>query len=77
MEEGAEVGQLDADSGYRWVIIARRFTSTRPIGSNPCVKEVYMYASPTSILKFKAYLPMVPEFSAKAASSKSKSDLLK
>ena len=28
MEEGAEVGQFDADSGYRWVIIACRFTQS-------------------------------------------------
>lgn len=77
---------LSGPSGENWVsklhfckirsTAEMMFAPSAPIGSNPCVKEVEMYVSQTSIIKFKEYLAMVPDFSSKAASSKSKSNLL-
>lgn len=52
------------------------FGPTNSIGSDPCEKKVSMYALQESILKLKGLLAKVPEYSSKAASSKSKSNLL-
>jgi hypothetical protein len=53
------------------------FGPSHGIQSNPCAKELDLYLTPESVVKLKALLAQVPNFSAKASSSKVKSDLLK
>lgn len=53
------------------------FGQSRPIGSNPCVKDNVFYLSPNSVADLIKYLDGVPAQSNKASASKSKSDMLK
>ena len=53
------------------------FGASRPIGSDPCVKNVDIFASPNSITQLIKYLAMVPDYSIKASKSKSKGEMLK
>lgn len=53
------------------------FGTTRPIGSDPCVKKSDFFLSPDSVMQLVKYLDAVPEHSNKASASKSKSDMLK